>query len=418
MTIVKTRFNVAIKRASSFTARKLTLLSLTSIIALLDTANSVAIIPAITEMTIIYNWHEIEIAAILSAYFMGALITLLPIGLILDRKYQIREHILLLGFITLSTSAFLFHVSMNFLLGMILARIIMGIANSAMRVSTFAIIAEEFPSHRGFANALVMTFMGLGAVIGFFFGGPAWITFFFWIALTSLPFIFVFIFLIVMSPVKKGITTPKVSFSLVSKILPRWNVLASIGPLSFLTFILGIGITIYPRFTREILKIDPQMTNIAIGVALILFSMMLPVIGYLSDRHGRKPFILASMIGTGILLPLVVGPQDTMIFITGLVVVGSIQSGLMAAADPLLMDTVENELLKLGKEDVDLFGIAGTLRSFAWGLGFIIGPLITGLLITFLSIPLMALFIGISCFAWAFLFHKGAIEWEPALVAS
>ncbi len=400
------------QKVSPFDFRKTVLLFITGMIALFDTSNSVAIIPAMAEMSLIFNWHELEIAAILSIYFLGAIISLLPIGFLLDRNPHFREHVLLGGFGIFFVSTIIFHLSMDVIIGMILARAIMGIANSTMRISTFAIIAEEYPDHRGLANALVMMFMGAGAVLGFLFGGLLWSTIFFWIAISSLPLIIVFIIFLAMMPPRHATVGTNISFSLAAKIIPRTNILAAIGPLAFLTFVLGIGITIYPRFTRDILGIDPQTTNIAIGIALLLFSLLLPLFGHLSDRYGRKPFILMSMISTGILLPLVVAPQNATIFFYGLILVGSIQSGLMAAADPLLMDSIENELLKLGRTDIDLFGIAGTLRSLAWGLGFVIGPILAGILITFLSIPMMAIIIGVSCLIWTMFVHKGTIDWK------
>ncbi len=120
------------------------------------------------------------------------------------------------------------------------------------------------------------------------------------------------------------------------------------------------------------------------------------------------------MLITTIFLPLTVAPEDPTLFFYGVILIGSLQSGLLAGADPLLMDSIEARVHYLGYTDLDLFGIVGTLRSIAWGSGFVIGPLIAGILLSFVSIPLMAILLGIFSFVWTLVIYRNAHDYVTA----
>ncbi len=105
---------------------------------------------------------------------------------------------------------------------------------------------------------------------------------------------------------------------------------------------------------------------VAFGVMQFVFS---PVVGNLSDQYGRRPVLLASLFGFGIdYLFLVFAPTLEWLF------VGRIVAGIMGAsfttAGAYIADVSEPE------KRAQNFGMIGV----AFGVGFILGPFIGGIL--------------------------------------
>ena len=102
------------------------------------------------------------------------------------------------------------------------------------------------------------------------------------------------------------------------------------------------------------------------GVMQFLFS---PVLGLLSDRFGRRPVLLLSLVGLGLdYILMALAPNLAWLF------VGRVISGITAAtystAAAYIADVTPPE------KRAASFGYVGA----AWGIGFIVGPAIGGLL--------------------------------------
>lgn len=131
----------------------------------------------------------------------------------------------------------------------------------------------------------------------------------------------------------------------------------------------GILIPILPTFGSKILDIS----DFEIGVAVAVFSLMQflfnPVLGKLSDRFGRRPIILISLLVT-VISYLIFSFTDTFF----LLIVSRILAGLggsnIGVAQAYIADVTDKSDRSKG------MGIIGA----AFGLGFVFGPLIGGYL--------------------------------------
>ena len=138
-------------------------------------------------------------------------------------------------------------------------------------------------------------------------------------------------------------------------------------------FAIGIIIPVLPRLVESFMGGDTAKAALIYGVfgtawALMQF-LFSPVLGTLSDRHGRRPIILLSNIGLGLdYILMALAPSIGWLFL------GRIISGITAAsvstAGAYIAD-VTPPAQRAAK-----FGLLGA----TFGLGFVLGPALGGLL--------------------------------------
>lgn len=139
--------------------------------------------------------------------------------------------------------------------------------------------------------------------------------------------------------------------------------------------IFGIGLVapILPRLVADLEHSDPSAAAIAFGLLATSFGLMQflfsPLLGSLSDRYGRRPIILGSLLGSGLdYLLLAYAPNLGWLFV-GRIIAG-ITSANIATANAYIADISPPE------KRAQNYGLVGA----AFGLGFIAGPALGGLL--------------------------------------
>lgn len=139
--------------------------------------------------------------------------------------------------------------------------------------------------------------------------------------------------------------------------------------------ILGLGliIPVLPKLIEEFSDHNLEQASTTFGILIALYALMqflfAPILGSLSDKYGRRPVILISLFGAGLdYLLQAFAPSLPWLF------VGRILAGVTAAnittASAYIADISPPE------KRAQNFGIIGA----AFGLGFILGPALGGLL--------------------------------------
>ena len=132
----------------------------------------------------------------------------------------------------------------------------------------------------------------------------------------------------------------------------------------------GIVIPVLPLYSQN----EPFMASpFEIGLLTSVFSWMqvffTPVFGQLSDRFGRKPMIFISLVGSAVGYG-VIGMANSLTLVFVGRIIGGIAGGSISTAQAYIADvtTKENRAKGMG-----LFGAA-------FGIGFILGPALAGIL--------------------------------------
>jgi DHA1 family tetracycline resistance protein-like MFS transporter len=139
--------------------------------------------------------------------------------------------------------------------------------------------------------------------------------------------------------------------------------------------ILGIGliIPILPKLIEELCGGNVSTASTAFGWLAALYSVMqfgfAPLLGSLSDRFGRRPIILASLLGSGLDYLLLAFAPTLPWFFLGRIIAG-VTSANFTAASAYIADVSPPEKRAAN------FGLIGA----AFGLGFIAGPALGGVL--------------------------------------
>ncbi|MBF2755582.1 MAG: TCR/Tet family MFS transporter [Gammaproteobacteria bacterium AqS3] len=134
---------------------------------------------------------------------------------------------------------------------------------------------------------------------------------------------------------------------------------------------LGIVIPVLVNLLRELTDLEPK-DSVVYGSALLFIVAAMqfifaPILGNLSDRFGRRPVLLLSLAALAVdHLLVAIAPTIYLVFLARLLT--GICTATFPTANAVIADITPPD------ERVRLFGIIGG----AWGVGFILGPLLGG----------------------------------------
>lgn len=144
---------------------------------------------------------------------------------------------------------------------------------------------------------------------------------------------------------------------------PRWYVL-----LCYLAIPLsGIGVDIYTPSLPNISQyfhISPSVSELSLSVYLIGFGIMQLCAGPLTDRYGRRPILLFSLVTFFLVSLFIAHSTETWHLITGRCLQGITGAGIAVPGRAILSDISDKETYKKRIN----------YMIFAWGMGPILAP--------------------------------------------
>ena len=135
----------------------------------------------------------------------------------------------------------------------------------------------------------------------------------------------------------------------------------------------GVIIPVLPHLVQQFVGGDTSVAAYWTGVFAFAFSLVqffsAPIQGALSDRYGRRPVILLSCLGLGLdFVLMALAPSLGWLFVGR--IISAVTSASFTTANAYIADVVPAE------RRAKSYGMIGA----AFGLGFIVGPLIGGVL--------------------------------------
>lgn len=135
----------------------------------------------------------------------------------------------------------------------------------------------------------------------------------------------------------------------------------------------GLIMPVMPALLREIGEIPLADAALVGGALSTVFAVMQflcgPIIGAISDRYGRRPVLLGSLLVMAVDYVIMALAQTFWLLFLGRIV-GGIAAATQSTANAVIADTSKPE------EKAARFGLVGA----AFGLGFVLGPMFGGLL--------------------------------------
>ena len=154
----------------------------------------------------------------------------------------------------------------------------------------------------------------------------------------------------------------------------------------------GIVIPVLPFYAEgSRFNATPRTVGLLFASYSVMQLIFAPILGRLSDKHGRRPVLLISIIGTGIGF-LILGFATTLWMLFVGRILDGITGGNISTAQAYIADITTKEDRAKG------MGLIGA----AFGLGFVFGPAIGGIL-SHWGIAVPFLFAAGLCFANALL---------------
>ncbi len=130
----------------------------------------------------------------------------------------------------------------------------------------------------------------------------------------------------------------------------------------------GIIIPLLP-FYAETFGASPLVVGLLFAIFSLCQLIAAPILGDLSDRYGRRPILIVSLIGTVVsFVMLALAQSVTMLFVAR--IVDGLSGGNISTARAYVADVTEPQ------DRSRAYGLIGA----AFGLGFIFGPAISALL--------------------------------------
>ena len=306
------------------------------------------------------------IGIIISSFAIARTFLDIPSGLI---AYKLgMKRFMAIGLILVAASSFVAGYAPTYET-LLIARILEG-AGSAMytTVSMTMVAVVSPPERRGATLSFYVSMMLLGTVSGPVIGGfisEAWGM--------SAPFyvygMFGLISLVIITAAVKEAGTEGAAHPAnmnITKLLKDYNLMAICFSV-LVTFLIRQGVinTVIPLYAYNNIGMGEVDLGIALGVLAIGNTIMMLVVGKLSDRFGRKTFMVLSLILSAVVILIIPFDKSFLSLVITMGMLG-ICLGLAGPVSAWITDVSKPE---------DLGGAMGIQRTVG-DLGFIIGPIL------------------------------------------
>ncbi|MGQ9721303.1 MAG: MFS transporter [Candidatus Jordarchaeum sp.] len=354
--------------------------------AFVDNLGYGIIIPFLPQYAISLGASDLDLGIIFASYALVQLVTTIPFGLMSDRYG--RRPFMVTGMLLLGAASLLYPLAGSVPL-IAACRAVQGLAASATWSSAIALVADTFPGRdKGEKLGIATGITGVGGIAGPLIGGVLSdisfnLPFLLLAALSLAMFVYMFFRLKVTRKEKVIETLPY--REIIGKALRIRNIVIIII-INVLTMIFwGFIEPLMPPYLSGRFSLSATQIGLIFGAASLSYAVCQPFVGRLSDRYGRKIFIvigMALLAGVNIVIPFCGDPVSLTATIMVAAAIGTL------AFTPLTPLAIES----LQDEGIEAYATVNSLFGIAFYVGYSIGPVIGALISSYFGFESMFFF--------------------------
>lgn len=308
-----------------------------------------------------------------SSFAISYIIFQIPIGYLSDRLGF--KTLLLTGYILcfITGAVYYFSASAN---SIFLGRVIQGMGEAPVWALAPALLSIKYPFNKGqvmgFYNAALHTGLTMGPVLGLILSR-------YWLA--NQPFLFyalvclsggIILFFTVENVSIEATSKNSMNLKDLKQLVSSKMVLITLIGIALYGAGYGVFLTAIPAYLIKLKNFTPTDTSIFFSFFYVAISISQLITGPLSDKMGRKLFMIIGLLAAAI--GLVIFPILTKPWISLLLTTGSLGLGVFCIASMAYLNDIVPDSLK--------GTISGAYYLF-WGIGMFFGPIIISALLNY-----------------------------------
>ena len=260
------------------------------------------------------TFPEIKLGLGLSNFAAGTLVmtrdvssgvAAMPGGFIADR-YSSKRPLILMAAVMLIALGYLASGSLQTYVAIALAVVLVGVGTSMWHPTAIASLSDRFPRRRGLALTMHGAGAGLGEMLGPLVAG-ALLSVILWPRLLQYSFfpaaLSAFVIWLALRRLKsrQGVESVKEYFSAAAPLLKNRRVMAVVTLCSIVSMGDYAMATFLPIYLREHLEFSSLKVGVYISLLHTVGIAVQPVLGFVSDRYGRKTALVPELAAFGLL---------------------------------------------------------------------------------------------------------------------
>jgi MFS transporter, ACS family, D-galactonate transporter len=385
--------------------RAVALLAIAILINYIDRGNLAIAAPLLKSELSLSDW---QLGKLLASFFLTYSLFLPLSGWMVDR-FDVKW-VMAAGFFLWSGATAITGVLHGFA-ALLAARLLLGLGETVAYPSSSKVLAQYVPEvHRGFANALIVSGVGLGPALGAYFGGMViasfgWRPFFLVLGIVSLAWLIPWL---KWMPRKGAVTVISPigdHGARFAEILMQRSLWGTCGGLFGVNYVLYFEITWLPSYLTRERHFSLETMAKLVGLGYLCYAVASILSGWISDRWiasgatptlVRKTFTSVGVGGAGILLLgcVLAGPTASVILLLMACACGGISGSNVWAITQTLA----------GPKTA---GRWTGLQNFVGNLAGVLGPSLTGFVVGrtghfFLAFVIMAVVALLAALSWIY----------------
>lgn len=363
------------------------ILIISSLSLFVDSIGYGIVVPILPMYVLSLGASDFDLGLIFAMFAIIQLFTTIPFGLLSDRYG--RKPFMILGMLLLAASFSYFPFAQS-VAALIACRAVQGLAASATWSSALALVADTYSgTDKGEKLGIVNGAVAVGSIAGPLVGGVLGDVNF------GLPFfvvgfltIIIFFYMVIrLRLAKKETVEAPIPFrEMLGRATKIRNILIIMLIHIMVATFFGFIEPLMPPYLTGRFNMSRTEIGLFFGVAFLTFAFFQPIVGRLSDKFGRKIFIVNGLIALCIINLLIPCASSVTLLFLLLGVAGIFWSFTFTPLMPLAVESLKSE-------NMETFGTASGLFNLSYTIGYSVGPIL-GVLISS--------YFGFESIFWAF----------------